>query len=164
MSPVERGFVVLADISGFTAFVTTTRPAGSPGRSSRRGRAGACSSGAPRAPPCRGGGGGSAAGGAGPPPRQVPAVRLQRHPDAAERLETVAEEEVLALGVRGRAPVAPREEGGADLHLAVGRAHVEQARGAGGAARVVAHLGEDDRSPPLHFFPARVLWREALLA
>src|SRR5215470_18202705 len=56
----------------------------------------------------------------------VAAVGLERDAYAAERLEAIAEEEELRLGVGRRAPVLPAEERGADLDLAVVGTHVQK--------------------------------------
>src|SRR5207244_12745872 len=60
------------------------------------------------------------------------------------------QEEVLRFRVGGRAPVVAGEKGRADLDLTVGRAHVEQTRGADRTARLAPHLREHDRLAPGH--------------
>src|SRR5439155_7371643 len=80
----------------------------------------------------------------------VAAVGLERDADAAEGLEAMFQEEVLRFRVGGRAPVVAGEKGRADLDLTVGRAHVEQTRGADRTARLAPHLGEHDRLAPGH--------------
>src|SRR5207237_2662432 len=80
----------------------------------------------------------------------VAPVGLECDADAAERLEAVAEEEVLRLGVRRRARELAREKRRADFDLTVGRPHVEQSRRADRAAGGVPHLRVDDRLAARH--------------
>src|SRR5438094_2669047 len=80
----------------------------------------------------------------------VAAVGLERNTHAAERLETVPQEEELRLGVGGGAPVVPAEERRADLDLPVGGAHVEQTRRADRPPRGLPDLREDDRLSAAH--------------
>src|SRR5262245_28883792 len=69
---------------------------------------------------------------------------------ATRTLEAVLQEEVLRFGIRRRAPELAVEERRPDLDLAVGRPHVEQARGPDRATCHVPYLGVDDRLPPRH--------------
>src|SRR5438093_11439332 len=76
-------------------------------------------------------------------------TRANRRPLGVEdgEVDRVA---LLRFRVGGRAPVLAGEKGRADLDLTVGRAHVEQTRGADRTARLAPHLREHDRLAPGH--------------
>ena len=79
----------------------------------------------------------------------VEPVRAELDRDAAERLERVAEQQELALGVQRRALHALRVPGVADLEPPVRRVDVEVARAADDLARPALAHDEGHRAQPL---------------
>src|SRR5207244_8562340 len=93
----------------------------------------------------------------------VAAVGLERDTHAAERLEAIAQEQELRLGVGRSAPVFTAEKRRADLDLAIIGAHVEEARRADHPARRLPDLREDDRLAPGHQILGLADQRESLV-